>query len=132
MMFEAETDGIIVRARPVFLEEQSNPDEGRWFWAYTIEIENLSRETVQLLSRHWRISDAHGLSQDVQGDGVIGKQPVIAPGKSFSYTSGCPLSAPSGMMWGQYRMRRFSDDGEFDIAVPAFPLDSPYAQRVAN
>jgi ApaG protein len=130
--YEIETDGIVVRARPAFLEEQSAPDDGRWFWAYTIEIENLGRDTVQLLGRHWRITDANGFAQEVKGDGVIGKQPIIAPGKNFTYTSGCPLSTPSGMMWGTYQMRRFSDEALFDVAVPAFPLDSPGVKLTVN
>lgn len=131
-MYEAETDGIVVRARPEYLAEDSDPERGRYVWAYTIEIKNRGRETVQLLSRFWRITDANGVTQEVRGEGVVGKQPVIQPGKTFQYTSGCPLSAPSGLMIGAYEMERLGDGLRFDVAVPAFALELPGARPLAN
>lgn len=131
-MFEAETDGVLVRVEPQFLAQQSDPDENRYVWAYTIEIVNCSTETVQLISRFWRIMDENGLTQEVRGPGVVGKQPVLEPGESFTYTSACPLGAPSGVMVGTYSMVRVQGGEEFDIAVPAFPLDSPHQSKLAN
>lgn len=131
-MYEQETSGLMVRVEPQFLPEESAPDEGRFVWAYTIEIENRSGESVQLISRFWRITDENGLTQEVEGPGVVGQQPVIEPGESFRYTSAAPLAAPSGMMMGAYSMRRIGDGGAFDIAVPLFALDSPHHSRLAN
>jgi ApaG protein len=130
-MYEQETSGLVVRVEPQFLPEESAPDEGRFVWAYTIEIENRSTDPVQLVSRFWRITDENGLTQEVRGPGVIGQQPVIGPGQSFRYTSAAPLAAPSGVMLGAYSMQR--EGGEaFDIAVPAFVLDSPHQTKLAN
>lgn len=131
-MFEAQTAGVLVRVEPRFLPEQSAPDESRFFWAYTIEILNLSPDTVQLVSRAWEITDENGLTQKVQGPGVIGQQPVLKPGQSFTYTSGAPLAAPSGVMVGTYSMVRIDNGEMFEVAVPAFPLDSPYISRRVN
>jgi len=131
-MYEAETAGLVVRVEPQFLPHESDPEGNRYVWAYTIEIENRSADTVQLLSRHWRIMDENGLTQEVRGPGVVGQQPVLAPGGSFRYTSACPLAAPSGVMVGSYSMLRVSKGEEFDIAVPAFPLDSPHNAKRAN
>jgi len=131
-MFEQETAGVVVRAEPQFLATESAADQGRFVWAYTIEIENRSDNAVQLLSRYWRITDENGLIQEVRGEGVIGQQPVIEPGESFRYTSAAPLAAPSGLMSGAYSMRRVGDGTMFDIAVPAFPLDPPVQARLAN
>ncbi|HRP12564.1 MAG TPA: Co2+/Mg2+ efflux protein ApaG [Terricaulis sp.] len=117
---------------PQFLPEESAPDEGRYVWAYTIEIENRGDGAVQLISRFWRITDENGLTQEVEGPGVIGQQPVIGPGESFRYTSAAPLAAPSGMMVGAYSMRRVENGEAFDIAVPLFALDSPHDKRKAN
>jgi ApaG protein len=130
-MYEQETSGLVVRVAPQFILEQSAPDERRFVWAYTIEIENRGDEPVQLLSRYWRITDENGLTQEVHGEGVIGQQPVIAPGASFRYTSAAPLAAPSGMMQGAYSMAR-ADGERFEVAVPAFVLDSPYNGKRAN
>jgi len=130
-MYEQETSGVMVRVEPQFLPEESSPDEGRYVWAYTIEIENRSPESVQLVSRFWKITDENGLTQEVRGAGVIGQQPTIPPGESFRYTSAAPLAAPSGVMSGAYSMQR--ENGEaFDIAVPLFALDSPHVSRLAN
>ncbi len=131
-MYEQTTSNLLVRATPRFLPEESKPDEGRFVWAYSIEIENHSSETVQLLSRHWRITDANGLTQEVKGPGVVGQQPVLKPGERFAYTSACPLTTGSGMMLGSYQMVRVGDGAAFEVAVPAFALDSPHETRLAN
>jgi len=131
LAYEAVTRGVTVRVRPIFLPDQSDPDERRWTWAYHVEIENLSQETVQLVSRHWVITDGAGRVEEVRGPGVVGEQPTIRPGETYSYASGCPLSTPSGMMAGDYQM--ITDAGErFDAAIPAFSLDLPEARRVVN
>ncbi len=127
-MYEAVTHGIRVRVRPKYLEDQSAPDEGYFFWAYTIEITNETDAVVQLRSRHWKITDANGRTEEVRGPGVVGRQPVLRTGQSFTYTSGCPLTTPSGIMVGTYRMQL--DDGNFiEVAIPAFFLDSPFVVR---
>jgi ApaG protein len=130
-MYEAVTRGIRVRVTPHYLEEESSPEESRYFWAYTVDIINESNETVQLRSRHWRITDADGRTEEVRGPGVVGHTPVLMPGTAFRYTSGCPLSTPSGIMVGSYQMTTAS--GElFNVAIPAFSLDSPHARRSVN
>ncbi len=131
-MYEQETDSVMVRARPSFLEEESAPKDARFVWAYTITIENRGAGAVQLLSRYWRIMDAHGLAHEVRGEGVVGEQPVIEPGSSFTYTSAAPLTTASGLMMGAYTMTRLADGHGFDVAVPAFALDSPYQSKLAN
>lgn len=131
-MYEQETAGLIVRVAPAFLAEESAPEESRFVWAYTIEIENRTPGSVQLLSRLWRITDENGLTQEVRGPGVIGQQPVIEPGESFRYTSAAPLAAPSGVMVGAYSMQRVDDGEVFDINVPLFALESPHRSRLAN
>jgi ApaG protein len=131
-MYEQETAGVIVRVEPQFLPEESEPDEGRYDWAYTIEIENRSPDSLQLISRFWKITDENGLTQEVRGPGVIGQQPVIEPGESFRYTSAAPLAAPSGVMLGAYSMQRVDNGEAFDIAVPAFALESPHQSRMLN
>ncbi|WP_296164773.1 Co2+/Mg2+ efflux protein ApaG [uncultured Brevundimonas sp.] len=129
--YEAETDGIVVRVRPSFLAGQSNPDAGRWVWAYQVEIVNLTGVAVQLMARHWIITDARGQVEDVRGPGVVGEQPVIAPGGSYTYASGCPLTTPSGSMVGSYAMVD-AEGRSFDAAIPAFSLDVPGQRRVLN
>jgi ApaG protein len=129
--YEAETHGFIVRVRPHYLPERSDPEEHRWVWAYRIEIVNASGVTAQLVSRRWEITDALGQVEIVDGEGVVGEQPRLEPGDAYSYVSGCPLTTPSGSMVGIYRMA--PDVGEpFEIAVPAFSLDLPDARRVVN
>ena len=130
-MYEQVTRSIRVRVRPEYLEAQSAPDEGRYFWSYTVEIMNEGSETVQLRSRYWRITDANGHVEEVRGPGVIGQTPVIAPGESFEYTSGCPLKTTSGIMVGSYQMEK-TNGTLIDIAIPAFSLDSPFARRSLN
>ena len=121
---EAETRGITVRVSASYLPEQSEPDRGRWFWAYHIRIENESPVTVQLLTRHWTITDGRGGKHTVEGEGVVGEQPLIAPGGSFDYVSGCPLATPTGSMHGTYHM--MAEDGSaFDVAIPKFALMAP-------
>ncbi|MGE0044345.1 MAG: Co2+/Mg2+ efflux protein ApaG [Hyphomonadaceae bacterium] len=131
-MYAAETHSILVRVDPCFLPQESDPGAHQYLWAYTIEIENRSRETVQLLSRYWRIADATGRIQEVEGPGVIGQQPTLNPGESFRYTSACPLNTPSGMMVGAYEMVRTHTGERFSIAIPAFALDSPDETRRVN
>jgi ApaG protein len=130
-MYEAITSEIRVRVTPRFLEEESAPDEGRYFWAYTIEITNQGLDTVQLRTRRWLITDGNGRQETVRGPGVVGKTPTLAPGERFEYTSGCPLTTPSGIMSGSYQMQR-SDGRMLDITVPSFSLDSPYLKRSIN
>ena len=121
---EAETRGIIVRVSVSYLPEQSEPDRGRWFWTYHIRIENEGPVTVQLLSRHWLITDGRGHCHSVEGEGVIGEQPMIPPGGSFDYVSGCPLATPTGSMRGTYQM--IAEDGSaFDVEIPKFALLAP-------
>ena len=130
-MYTATTRDITVRVRPQFLVEQSDPGTDRYFWLYSIQIENGGTETVQLLNRHWVITNAVGHVEEVQGPGVVGEQPVLGPGESFQYTSGCPLKTPSGVMVGSYEMAGL-DGPRFDIDIPAFSLDSPHQARQLN
>ncbi len=130
-MYEATTDDIKVTVRPVYLEEQSDPSENHYVWAYHVTIENQGEQTVQLLNRHWKITDARGQVQEVRGPGVVGEQPVLQPGETFEYTSGCPLQTSSGIMVGSYEMLR-SDGERFDVAIPAFSLDLPGAGDKVN
>ena len=131
-MYRAVTRRIEVTVEPNFLPERSSPERSRYFWSYTIVITNTGDETVQLRTRRWIITDATGRQQEVRGEGVIGEQPVIAPGEHFEYTSGVPLSTASGFMTGSYEME--SETGErFEIEVPTFSLDSPNGgKRVLN
>jgi ApaG protein len=117
----AVTEGVIVRVAPNFMAEQSDPANNRWFWSYHIRIENHCHETIQLLSRHWKITDARGTINHVDGDGVIGEQPVLKPRQSHDYVSGCPLSTPTGMMEGAYRFVR-RDGATFLAVIPLFHL----------
>ena len=127
-MYEETTRNIRIAVEPSFLDDQSEPDRHRYLWSYRVIIENLGAESVQLLSRYWRIVDAHGNVREVHGAGVVGEQPVIAPGRVYEYTSGAPLETASGVMSGHYRMR--ANTGEsFDVGIPLFPLDSPYEIR---
>jgi ApaG protein len=124
-MYTQKTQNISVTVTPIYLEDQSEPEEDHYVWAYQVRIENDGVETVQLRSRHWRITDANGLVQEVRGAGVVGEQPVLEPGETFEYTSGTPLNAPSGIMVGSYEMQ--TDDGDMiEVDIPAFSLDSPH------
>ncbi len=124
--FQATTAGIRVTVRVFYLADQSKPEAGQFVWAYKIVIHNLSKLTVQLLERSWRITDAHGRVQIVEGEGVIGEQPVLEPGENFEYTSGVPLPTASGLMVGQYHMVRTASGERFDVEIPIFSLDSPH------
>ena len=130
-MYEAVTHGVRVTVTPEFQNDRSEPDENRWFWSYTVEITNLGDEPVRLRARHWLITDAQGRRQEVTGPGVVGEQPLIGPGESFEYTSGCPLGTPSGFLVGSYRMED-PEGGMFEVEIPAFSLDLPAATRVLN
>jgi ApaG protein len=130
-MYSAVTRDIEVKVTPRFLAERSSPEKGYFFWAYTIAIANNGAETVQLKTRHWRITDANGRLQEVRGAGVVGEEPVLGPGQSFEYTSGVPLPTPSGFMTGTYGM--VTAGGErFDIDIPAFSLDCTDVARTLN
>ncbi len=130
-MYEALTQGIRVRVVPEYLADQSEPGDHYYFWAYTVEITNLSEAQVQLKSRSWQITDANGRTEEVRGPGVVGEQPILAPGESFTYSSGCPLTTAQGLMVGSYHM--VDQDGHmFDVAIPAFSLDSPHARPTMN
>lgn len=120
----AITDGVTVRVTVNFLPEQSRVEAGRWFWVYHIRIENDSDQVVQLMTRHWRITDGNGDVNVVEGDGVVGEQPVIVPGGSHDYVSGCPLSTPHGSMEGYYTFRTAAG-GELQARIPFFPLAAP-------
>lgn len=130
-MYRALTREIEVTVEPFYLAEQSDPEENRYVWAYRVVISNHSHITVQLISRYWNITDENGQIDEVSGPGVIGEQPILNPGDTYEYQSGCPLDTPSGVMYGRYQM--VSDSGEmFDVAIPAFSLDSPGVARVIN
>ena len=130
-MYEATTKDIRVQVRPQYLPDRSSPTDERFFWAYSVAITNLGGETVQLVTRHWRITDAEGRTIEVKGDGVVGEQPVLAPGESFEYTSGTPLSTSSGIMFGTYQM--IDREGQqFDVEIPAFSLDGPCRPQRLN
>ena len=124
----ATTRDITVRVAVSYFAEQSDPGAGRWFWAYHVRVENGSDRSVQLLSRSWTIVDGRGARHEVQGEGVVGEQPLIAPGASFDYVSGCPLATPTGAMSGRYRMVR-EDGTRFDVAIPRFALIGPATAR---
>ena len=130
-MYKAVTRGIRVTVEPRFVEEESQPDKGKYFFAYTVEITNMTTERVQLKSRHWKIIDGYGQLQEVKGSGVVGKQPVLGPGDTFTYTSGCPLATPDGTMQGTYTMALESGES-FRADIPAFSLDSPFVKRVVH
>jgi ApaG protein len=120
----ATTRDITVRVSVSFLPEQSEPGKNRWFWAYHVRVENGARQAVQLVSREWIISDGRGTRQEVRGEGVVGEQPVLEPGGSFDYVSGCPLTTPTGAMEGRYFMVG-ADGSSFPVEIPRFPLIAP-------
>ncbi len=130
-LFEQRTKDVIVRVEPEFLAEQSSVSDSRFIWAYTVEIDNQGDKDLQVTERFWQIADSRGQVQEVRGAGVVGEQPTIKSGEVIRYTSGAPLTAPSGMMLGTYRVE--SPDGEsYDIEFPAFVLDSPHEGLGAN
>ncbi len=130
-MYESRTRNVVVRVEPEFLSEQSSPADNRYIWAYTVEIENQGEEELQVVKRFWKIADSVGQVQEIHGEGVVGEMPVLKPGETFRYTSGAPLSSPSGIMLGSYGMK--AQDGEhYDVAIPPFSLDSPFDPRSIN
>lgn len=130
-MYSSITRSIRVSVKPVFLDEQSSPSDEHYVWAYQVRIENDGSETVQLINRHWHITDEMGRIQEVRGAGVVGEQPTLRPGEAFEYTSGTPLDSPSGIMVGSYEMETSAGE-RFDVDIPAFSLDSPYQKRNLN
>ena len=130
-MYSATTRKIEVSVEPYYLAEQSDPEDSRFVWGYRIVISNHSDETITLLNRYWNITDENGQVDEVTGPGVVGEQPTLHPGDTFEYNSGCPLDTPSGVMFGHYDMQ--GEDGSiFEVAIPAFSLDTPGLQRTLN
>jgi ApaG protein len=125
-MYQRTTHDIRITVRPNFLEDQSQPERGYFVWAYSITIENMSDDTVTLRTRHWTITNSLGQVQEVHGAGVVGEQPTLKPGEVFEYTSGAPLSTPSGFMVGSYDMET-REGSSLNVLIPLFSLDSPYA-----
>lgn len=130
-MYRALTRDIEVTVEPYFLEEQSDPDDSRYVWGYRIVIANHSDTTVKLMTRYWNITDQNGVVDEVSGPGVVGEQPVLGPGDTYQYSSGCPLDTPSGVMFGHYQMETPTGEA-FDVAIPAFSLDVPGQTRTLN
>ncbi len=130
-MYSSVTRAIRVTVEPIYLNEQSSPEDSHFVWAYQVKIENDGAETVQLINRHWRITDSLGRLQEVRGEGVVGEQPVLRPGEAYQYTSGTPLATPSGIMAGSYEMVTMAGE-RFDVEIPAFSLDSPHQDRRLN
>lgn len=130
-MYNSITRDISVSVLPVYVDERSNPSSGQYFWAYRVVIENKSDEIVQLVSRYWHITDGNGAVEEVRGAGVVGEQPILKPGDSFEYTSGCPLMTPSGIMKGSYQMK-LPNGKLMDVTIPPFSLDLPDTQPTYN
>lgn len=135
-MYHETTRDILISVMPVYIDERSNPEENLYFWAYRVVIKNNSSQTVQLVSRYWRISDGMGNTEEVEGEGVVGEKPVLEPSQQFEYTSGCPLATPSGIMVGTYTMQIIDSDKQtsesFKVNIPAFSLDLPDADHIIN
>ena len=131
-VYTKTTGDVCVSVYPIFLENQSNPDDYHFVWAYHVKIENHGDSIVQLRSRFWRIIDGLGRIQEVNGSGVVGEQPVLRPGESFEYTSGAPLSTPSGVMEGHYLMESLTTGSEILVGIPSFSLDSPFEMGTVN
>jgi ApaG protein len=123
-MYSTTTHSIVITVEPYYLDDESEPVDHRYVWAYKVTIQNRGDDTVQLKSRYWRITDAQGRTQEVRGEGVVGEQPILAPGESFEYTSGTPLTTSSGIMVGRYYMETVDGRG-LEVDIPAFSLDSP-------
>lgn len=130
-LFEQRTGDIVVRVEPEYLAEQSSPSDGRFIWAYTVEIDNQSSDDLRVTGRYWHIADSRGQVQEVRGQGVVGEKPIVKAGEQFRYTSGAPLSAPSGMMSGTYRVEPESGEA-YDVEIPVFVLDSPFEGTLFN
>ena len=130
-MEEIDQHGVVIQTQVNYLPEQSDEAGNRFVFSYTITITNLGQATAKLVSRHWIITDAHNHVQEVRGQGVVGEQPTLKPGEAFEYTSGTPLATPSGIMVGTYEMETRAGE-RFDVAIPAFSLDSPHQRRQDN
>ena len=130
-MYSKTTKGVTVTVQPTYLEDQSDPGGRHFVWAYHVTISNGGGETIRLRSRYWRITDGNGVVQEVEGEGVVGEQPLLAPGESYEYTSGTPLPTPGGIMVGTYRMEN-PDGNAFTVDIPAFSLDSPHQRSVLH
>ena len=130
-MYTKTTNKITITVNPYFLEEQSEPDDQHFVWAYQVTINNLSKEVVKLKNRYWKIIDSNGDKQEVKGEGVVGEQPILNPGEKFEYTSGTPLSTPSGFMEGYYEMEK-KNGSIFEASIPQFSLDSPFISNNLN
>ena len=124
-MYSKTTKKINITVNPFYLEDQSEPNNNHYVWAYKITINNNGKETVQLKNRYWKITDSSGNSREVSGSGVVGEQPILKPGEKYEYTSGAPLNTPSGFMNGYYEMSK-KDGSNFEVEIPLFSLDSPY------
>lgn len=130
-MYSSITGNIKVTVEPTYLSAESEPEQNVYVWAYKVRIENNGSETVQLKSRHWKITDSYGRVHEVQGPGVVGEQPVLAPGDMYEYTSGTPLSTPSGIMAGTYAMEN-PEGAKLTVEIPAFSLHTPEMVRAVN
>ena len=122
---------VTVFVNPIYLEDHSDPSEDTYLWAYKVKIKNDGKETVKLISRHWKIFDSNGNHREVKGKGVVGEQPVLEPGEEFEYTSGTPLKTSSGIMHGSYQMQGF-DGEQFEVIIPPFSLDIPDQKKNLN
>ena len=129
--YKTVTKDISVSVEPFYLDQESEPEDSHYVWGYQVQIENYGNETVQLERRHWIITDGNGRTHELDGEGVIGEQPILKPGQAFEYTSGAPLTTPSGFMVGTYKMKN-SDGTYFDVAIPAFSLDVPTDKRLIH
>ncbi|MCR5858347.1 Co2+/Mg2+ efflux protein ApaG [Mesorhizobium sp. J428] len=130
-MYRAVTRNIEVEVEPIYMPDRSDPEQSRYVWAYRVTIANNSEGFVQLLTRYWRIIDGNGKVEEVRGPGVVGDQPELNPGDTYQYTSGCPLTTPTGFMAGHYTMRN-EEGALFDVTIPAFSLDLPGVIRTVN
>ena len=130
-MYTKTTKNINITVNPYYLEDQSEPDEQHYVWAYQVTINNVGSEIVQLKNRFWKITDSNGAEQEVRGEGVVGEQPILNPGEKFEYTSGTPLSTPSGFMEGHYEMET-KNGSKFDATIPLFSLDTPQTSAKLN
>ena len=130
-MFSKTTNKINISVKTYYLDEQSEPNKQHYVWAYQVTINNLGQQTVQLKKRYWKITESNGVKKEVSGAGVIGEQPILRPGEKFEYTSGTPLSTPSGFMEGYYEMET-KDGNKFDASIPLFSLDSPHSSNQIN
>jgi ApaG protein len=130
-MYQERTRSIQISVEPFYLDDQSAPEQSRFVFGYRIQIDNQGGEVVQLLTRHWRITDALGRTMEVRGAGVVGQQPVLQPGERFEYTSGTPLATPSGIMVGSYEMVTTAGE-HFEVKIPAFSLDAPGTLSAPN